>query len=116
MCATTEASELRSVILSLNQDRGVNGIILQLPLPQHLGCGSKLLSLIDDDKDIDGLKQNNVFRFLQESQPCSASAPLPLSSSISPAIVVACEDALRNLKILPARKSSPRPCLLMIGA
>jgi len=115
MRATTEASEMRSVIISLNQDRGVNGIILQLPLPSRLGDGTEALALIDDDKDMDGLTEHNVFRFLQESHPFSVSAPLPLSSSLSPAIVIAVEDALRSHQILPAKAPCPRPCCLLIG-
>jgi methylenetetrahydrofolate dehydrogenase (NADP+)/methenyltetrahydrofolate cyclohydrolase len=50
MAGTISASELRSTILSLNSDRAVHGIILQLPLPAHCGDYTELLQLISPEK------------------------------------------------------------------
>lgn len=50
MAGMTSASELRSTILSLNSDRTVHGIILQLPLPAHCGDHTELLQLIAPEK------------------------------------------------------------------
>lgn len=50
--STTE-SDLIDLITKLNQDNKVNGILLQLPLPKHLDV-TKILPLIDDNKDVDG--------------------------------------------------------------
>jgi methylenetetrahydrofolate dehydrogenase (NADP+) / methenyltetrahydrofolate cyclohydrolase len=49
------AEELRS----LNADQDVSGVLLQLPVPGHLD-GPALTSLIDPDKDVDGLTPVNV--------------------------------------------------------
>lgn len=46
--------ELAALIESLNADERVHGILLQLPLPDHLDQ-DPLISLIDPAKDIDGL-------------------------------------------------------------
>ncbi len=46
-------------IRSLNKDRGISGIILQLPLPKHLDK-FKLLETIDPSKDVDGLHSKNA--------------------------------------------------------
>lgn len=46
--------ELAALIESLNADERVHGILLQLPLPDHLDQDS-LISLIDPAKDVDGL-------------------------------------------------------------
>lgn len=43
-------------IENLNEDRGVHGIIIQLPLPQHLNA-QKILSYIKKGKDADGLTE-----------------------------------------------------------
>lgn len=46
--------ELAGLIRSLNEDERVHGILLQLPLPDHLDQ-DPLISLIDPAKDVDGL-------------------------------------------------------------
>lgn len=46
--------ELAALIESLNADERVHGILLQLPLPDHLDQ-DPLISLIDPAKDVDGL-------------------------------------------------------------
>ena len=46
--------ELAELIDSLNADQRVHGILLQLPLPDHLDQ-DPLISLIDPAKDVDGL-------------------------------------------------------------
>ena len=49
----TDFNTLRSVIQNLNDDQRVHGILLQLPLPQHID-EQKALDLISVDKDVDG--------------------------------------------------------------
>ncbi len=51
--STTQA-ELEEAILELNQNPACTGYIVQLPLPDHLD-ENRALSLIDPDKDADGL-------------------------------------------------------------
>ncbi|MDL2292607.1 bifunctional 5,10-methylenetetrahydrofolate dehydrogenase/5,10-methenyltetrahydrofolate cyclohydrolase [Acholeplasma sp. OttesenSCG-928-E16] len=45
--------ELEEAILNINQDNNIDGVILQLPLPNHLN-EAKLTNLIKIDKDVDG--------------------------------------------------------------
>jgi len=56
--------ELTKTIESLNQDRNIDGILLQLPLPAHLD-ESILLRSIDPDKDADGLHPLNLGRLIK---------------------------------------------------
>lgn len=51
--------ELAALIESLNADERVHGILLQLPLPDHLDQ-DPLISLIDPAKDVDGLTPINA--------------------------------------------------------
>ena len=51
--------ELRGIIKNLNEEKDIDGILLQLPLPSHLDEDS-LLSSIDPDKDADGLHPLNL--------------------------------------------------------
>ena len=55
---TTE-EELLNVVKELNEDKNVNGILVQLPLPKHID-ESKFLLTIDSTKDVDGFHPVNV--------------------------------------------------------
>lgn len=55
---TTE-EELLNVVKELNEDKNVNGILVQLPLPKHID-ESKVLLTIDSTKDVDGFHPANV--------------------------------------------------------
>lgn len=61
---TTSQSELMQLIQALNEDDRVDGILVQLPLPEHLDAVS-LLNAIDPDKDADGLHPVNMGRLLR---------------------------------------------------
>ena len=58
---------LEDVVRSLNRDASVHGILVQLPLPEHLN-ESRVLALIDPDKDVDGFHAMNSGR-LMNGQP-----------------------------------------------
>ena len=58
---------LEDVVRSLNADVSVHGILVQLPLPKHLD-ESRVLALIDPDKDVDGFHAMNSGR-LMNGQP-----------------------------------------------
>lgn len=47
------------LITTLNEDKGVNGILVQLPLPEHLDK-NRVLNSIDPLKDVDGLHPENL--------------------------------------------------------
>jgi methylenetetrahydrofolate dehydrogenase (NADP+) / methenyltetrahydrofolate cyclohydrolase len=60
----TTQTELEKVIAELNQDERVDGILVQLPLPNHLDAVT-LLHQIDPDKDADGLHPVNLGRLVR---------------------------------------------------
>src|SRR5699024_2860208 len=64
---TISAKELKKTITKFNQDDGVDGILVQLPLPAHLSAHDVIES-IDYRKDIDGFHPMNVGR-LTVGQP-----------------------------------------------
>ncbi len=57
---TTE-DELVRLIEELNQDESVNGILVQLPLPEHID-EDKIIRTISPDKDVDGFHPVSVGR------------------------------------------------------
>ncbi|MFZ5391947.1 MAG: bifunctional 5,10-methylenetetrahydrofolate dehydrogenase/5,10-methenyltetrahydrofolate cyclohydrolase [Patescibacteria group bacterium] len=61
--AETSPEEIISSINADNQDPDCHGIIVQLPLPNHLDPNI-LLQVIDIDKDVDGLTYINQWKLL----------------------------------------------------
>ncbi|MEQ9668771.1 bifunctional methylenetetrahydrofolate dehydrogenase/methenyltetrahydrofolate cyclohydrolase FolD [Coleofasciculus sp. G2-EDA-02] len=62
--ADVSQAEVEQTIHRLNHDPNVDGILLQLPVPQHLNT-VYLLHQIDSDKDVDGLHPLNLGRLLR---------------------------------------------------
>lgn len=60
----TSQEELVDAIISMNNDDGINGILIQSPLPSHLDEES-LTDLIDPEKDVDGFHPVNLGRIVQ---------------------------------------------------
>lgn len=57
--AETTEEELIALVEKLNEDKTVNGILCQLPLPKHLD-EKKVLNLIKPEKDVDAFHPENV--------------------------------------------------------
>ena len=76
--------ELIQVIERLNHDETVDGILVQLPLPQHIH-EEKILDLIDPKKDVDGFHPINVAKlFLGQDGlvPCTPQGMMVLLDEI----------------------------------
>jgi methylenetetrahydrofolate dehydrogenase (NADP+)/methenyltetrahydrofolate cyclohydrolase len=54
LSAETTEEQLISLVQSLNSDRALHGILVQLPLPSHLN-EMAILRAVNPDKDVDGL-------------------------------------------------------------
>lgn len=59
MPAETTQNDLIALVEKLNNDKTVNGILCQLPLPKHLD-EKKILNLIRPEKDVDAFHPENV--------------------------------------------------------
>ena len=59
----------------LNDDISVNGILVQLPLPERLDV-SKVINAIDPVKDVDGLTYPNVGNLVLENEALVSCTPL----------------------------------------
>jgi len=71
--ASTTEAELLALIDRLNADPAIDGILVQLPLPKHVGS-SAVLERIDPAKDVDGFHAYNVGRLAQGTpvlRPCT---------------------------------------------
>ena len=61
--ADTSEEDLLRLVDELNDNDEVHGILVQLPLPKHID-ESKVLYMIDPDKDVDGFHPVNVGRLV----------------------------------------------------
>jgi methylenetetrahydrofolate dehydrogenase (NADP+)/methenyltetrahydrofolate cyclohydrolase len=67
------AEELFDTIADLNADGGVNGILVQMPVPDHVDK-RRVLRAIDPAKDVDGFHPENVGRMVAGNarfKPCT---------------------------------------------
>ena len=73
--------ELAELISSLDADERVDGILLQLPLPDHLNQ-DEFIGLIDPGKDVDGLTTANAGLLMHSREealvPCTPSGVMRL--------------------------------------
>lgn len=69
-------SDLLDLILQLNEDKDVNGIIVQLPLPKHINQ-YKIIDTIAPKKDVDGFHPYNT-GMLQNNETPYFIAATPL--------------------------------------
>ncbi|WP_306252755.1 bifunctional methylenetetrahydrofolate dehydrogenase/methenyltetrahydrofolate cyclohydrolase FolD [Parvularcula sp. IMCC14364] len=76
----TSEADLLSLIEDLNADPTVHGILVQLPLPDHID-ETKVLRLIDPAKDVDGFHPVNV-GLLHSGQTDQALVPCTPAGSI----------------------------------
>lgn len=82
---TTSENDLIQLITDLNNNPEIDGILLQLPLPDHIDS-DKLLELIDPHKDVDGFHPYNLGRLAQRRpllRPCTPYGIMMLLDSIN---------------------------------
>ncbi|MCF2621222.1 bifunctional methylenetetrahydrofolate dehydrogenase/methenyltetrahydrofolate cyclohydrolase FolD [Collinsella tanakaei] len=71
--AETTQEELMALVERLNADSEVAGILVQMPLPAHLGTEA-VVAAIDPDKDVDGFHPMNMGRLVRDLpglRPCT---------------------------------------------
>jgi len=69
----TKQHELEALIDKLNEDESIDGILVQLPLPDHLSADA-LIDRIRTDKDVDGFHPYNLGRLAARQpllRPCT---------------------------------------------
>jgi len=82
--ANTPQSELKALIRGLNEDPEIDGILVQLPLPEELDS-SQVIEYIDPSKDVDGFHPYNVGRLAQRIpvlRPCTPLGVIRLLQNI----------------------------------
>jgi len=91
--ATTPEADLLALVEKLNRDDAVHGILVQLPLPDHMDS-QKVLDSINPAKDVDGFHAINIGRLWSGMDALVPCTPLGCSLML--------KDALGNLSGLNA--------------
>ncbi|MCF4114062.1 MULTISPECIES: bifunctional methylenetetrahydrofolate dehydrogenase/methenyltetrahydrofolate cyclohydrolase FolD [Dethiosulfovibrio] len=79
----TSEEELLDLVEELNRDDGVNGILVEMPLPGHIS-NERIQAAIDPDKDVDGSNPANLGRLmsgLPSLRPCTPQGAMYLMES-----------------------------------
>ncbi|MCI9400567.1 MAG: bifunctional methylenetetrahydrofolate dehydrogenase/methenyltetrahydrofolate cyclohydrolase FolD [Lachnospiraceae bacterium] len=71
----TTQEDLLDLVKALNADKKVNGILVQLPLPQHID-EETIIQTISPDKDVDGFHMRNVGALCVGSKGFVSCTPL----------------------------------------
>jgi len=73
--ADARQAELVALVRDLNGDEGVDGILVQLPLPPHMDAGA-VIEAIDPAKDVDGFHPVNAGRLASGTAALVPCTPL----------------------------------------
>jgi methylenetetrahydrofolate dehydrogenase (NADP+)/methenyltetrahydrofolate cyclohydrolase len=79
----TSQQQLLDLIDALNEDRQIDGILVQLPLPGHINAET-IIEHIHPDKDVDGFHPYNVGRLalrIPQLRPCTPCGIMTLLDS-----------------------------------
>jgi methylenetetrahydrofolate dehydrogenase (NADP+)/methenyltetrahydrofolate cyclohydrolase len=86
--ASISEAELLTLIAQLNADNSVDGILVQLPLPDHIDA-TRVLNAIEPGKDVDGFHPVNVGHLatgLQAIAPATPSGCVILAKTVHPSL------------------------------
>jgi len=81
---STSQQELFDLVTELNNDSEIDGILVQLPLPNHIDT-SLILEHIDPSKDVDGFHPYNIGRLAQRIpllRPCTPWGIMKMLDSV----------------------------------
>ena len=71
---TADQKDIEKLINKLNLDKNIDGILLQLPIPDKFD-EQTLISNIDPDKDVDGLNENNIGKLVKNEPGMRSCTP-----------------------------------------
>ncbi|MDQ7074848.1 MAG: bifunctional methylenetetrahydrofolate dehydrogenase/methenyltetrahydrofolate cyclohydrolase FolD [Gammaproteobacteria bacterium] len=81
---STSQRELLELIQTLNNDNNVDGILVQLPLPEHID-GNRVIGQINPNKDVDGFHPHNIGLLalrMPQLRPCTPWGIIKLLNSV----------------------------------
>lgn len=121
--ANAETKEIKNAIKKLNEDEGVHGILVQLPLPKHID-EMEILGMINPAKDVDGFHPVNIGKMVQGLESFIPATPLGIMLMLEHykietagkyAVVIGRSNIVgRPMSILLSRNDYPGNCTVTI--
>ncbi|MDB5201462.1 MAG: folD [Ferruginibacter sp.] len=121
--ADVEEQTLVSAIQQLNEDKDIDGILVQLPLPKHID-ENKIIGLINPDKDVDGFHPVSVGKMVQGLPTFIPATPYgimlllkhyQIETSGKHAVVIGRSNIVgRPISILLNQNSNPGNCTVTV--
>jgi len=71
---SVEQKDVEQLIIKLNSDKDIDGMLLQLPIPQKFDA-QKLISHINPRKDVDGLNEINIGKLVKNELGMRSCTP-----------------------------------------
>lgn len=116
-------AELLNKVVELNEDGGVDGFIVQLPLPNHIS-EEKVTETIDPRKDVDGFHPQNIGRLTLGSPTFVSATPqgilelldyYKIETSGKHCVVIGRSNIVgRPMSILLSQKRNPGNCTVTV--
>ena len=116
-------SELITAIEKLNNDKDIDGILVQLPLPKQIN-EEKIINLINPDKDIDGFHPMSIGKMVQGLPTFIPATPYgillmlehyKIETSGKHAVVIGRSNIVgRPISILLSRNTYPGNCTVTV--
>ena len=102
LSADTSERRVLEVVETLNQREEIDGILVQLPLPDHIST-LRVMAAVDPAKDVDGLHTLNAGKLVQGSDgliPCTPLGCMTIIKSILPDLTGAHAVVIGNSNIV----------------
>ena len=116
-------SELITAIEKLNNDKDIDGILVQLPLPKQIN-EEKIINLINPDKDVDGFHPMSIGKMVQGLPTFIPATPYgillmlehyKIETSGKHAVVIGRSNIVgRPISILLSRNTYPGNCTVTV--
>jgi methylenetetrahydrofolate dehydrogenase (NADP+)/methenyltetrahydrofolate cyclohydrolase len=110
LAATISEKELLGLIHSLNRDKNVNGILVQLPLPPHIRP-ERVLEAISPHKDVDGFHPVNQGTLLLGGDGFRPCTPMGIMKLLE---AVGCDPKGKNAVVVGRSTIVGKPVALML--
>lgn len=109
---TISEKELLQIIDNLNKDDSVDGILVQLPLPDHIN-ERKICNFVSCDKDVDGFNEKNIGRLCLDMNTIIPCTPLGIQELIKRSEI---ETFGKHAVVVGRSKNVGMPLMMLLHA
>ncbi|XP_016981890.1 bifunctional methylenetetrahydrofolate dehydrogenase/cyclohydrolase, mitochondrial isoform X2 [Drosophila rhopaloa] len=110
--ASTTQEELLQLIAELNKDQRVTGVLVQLPVPEHINERT-ICNAVDVDKDVDGFNELNIGRLALDMDGIVPATPLGVKRLLEHQNI---ETHGRNAVVVGRSKNVSLPMAILLHA